>query len=101
MSCCARRMQPRAPDLSKRRRVGEPVHLRTHSHPRAAIVNPSNARSVEQRVKDVKRGLNRRYAKADDAKGVTQVVTTLLCLALAWVVAVWSVAVSLWLTAAA
>src|SRR6185369_16900224 len=52
-------------------------------------------------MKDVKRGLNRRYAKADDAKGVTQVVTTLLCLALAWVVAVRSVAVSLWLTAAA
>src|SRR4029079_5929747 len=52
-------------------------------------------------MKDVKRDLNRRYAKADDGRGLTQVLTTLLCLALAWVVAVWSVALSLWLTAAA
>jgi len=54
-----------------------------------------------ERMKDVKRDLNRRYAKADDRKGLTQVLTTLLCLALAWAVAVWSVAVSLWLAAAA
>jgi len=54
-----------------------------------------------QRLKDTKREINRRYAKADDRKALTQVLTALLCLALAWAVAVWSVPVSLWLAAAA
>ncbi len=57
--------------------------------------------SSMQRMKDMKRDINRRYARADDVKGLTQVLTTLVWLALAWGVAVWSVAVSLWLTAAA
>ena len=52
-------------------------------------------------MKDLKRDINREYASADDVKGLTQVLTTLACFALAWGVAVWSVAVSLWLTAAA
>lgn len=52
-------------------------------------------------MKDLKRDVNRRYAKADDRKALTQVLTTLLCLVLAWGAAVWSVALSLWLTAAA
>jgi omega-6 fatty acid desaturase (delta-12 desaturase) len=52
-------------------------------------------------MKDVTREVNRRYAKTDDRKGLTQVLATLLCLAVAWVAAVWSVALSLWLTAAA
>lgn len=56
--------------------------------------------SMEQ-MKDLTRVINRRYARADDGTGLTQVLTTLACLALAWGVTVWGVAVSLWLTAAA
>ncbi len=57
--------------------------------------------SKMQRFKDLKRVLNNQYARADDVKGITQVLTTLACFALAWGLAVWSFAVSLWLTAAA
>ena len=39
-----------------------------------------------------------RYAKSDDVKGLTQVFTTLVPLVLLWWVAVWSTAVSVWLT---
>ncbi len=52
-------------------------------------------------MKDLKRDINRRYARAEDVKGLRQVLTTLVGLALAWGVAVWSVTVSLWHTAAA
>jgi len=40
-----------------------------------------------------------RYARSDDIKGLTQVFTTLVPLALLWWLAVWSAGVSAWLTA--
>lgn len=52
-------------------------------------------------MKEFKRLINCQYARADDGKGLAQVVTTLGGFALAWGAAVWSVDVSLWLTAAA
>lgn len=57
--------------------------------------------SSMQRMKDLRRDLTRGDAGRDDVKGLTQVLTTLACFALVWWAAVWSVAVSLWLTAAA
>jgi acyl-lipid omega-6 desaturase (Delta-12 desaturase) len=57
--------------------------------------------SSMQHMKAVKRDLNRRYARGDDGKALTQVLTTLGGFGLAWGLAVWSVAASLWLTAAA
>lgn len=53
------------------------------------------------RMKDLRRDLNREYAGGDDVKGLTQVLTTLACFAFTWGVAVWSVDVSVCLTAAA
>jgi acyl-lipid omega-6 desaturase (Delta-12 desaturase) len=40
-----------------------------------------------------------RYARSDDIKGLIQVFTTLVPLALLWWAAIWSTGVSLWLTA--
>jgi len=40
-----------------------------------------------------------RYARSDDIKGLTQVVTTLVPLALLWWAAIWGAGVSMWLTA--
>jgi omega-6 fatty acid desaturase (delta-12 desaturase) len=40
-----------------------------------------------------------RYAKSNDVKGLTQVFTTLVPFVLLWWIAVWSAAVSAWLTA--
>lgn len=54
-----------------------------------------------QQVKDARREISTRHARTDDVRGLTQALTTLLCLALAWAFAVWSVQISLWLTAAA
>jgi omega-6 fatty acid desaturase (delta-12 desaturase) len=54
-----------------------------------------------RRVKEQKRAIIRRYAQADDVRGLTQVVTTLASLALLWWAAVLSVHVSYWLSAAA
>ena len=53
------------------------------------------------RVKQHKQAMIGRYCKSDDIKGLTQVLTTLVPLALLWRVAVVSVAESWWLTAAA
>jgi omega-6 fatty acid desaturase (delta-12 desaturase) len=52
-------------------------------------------------IKEQKRAIARRHAQADDVKGLTQVLTTLVPLALAWWLAVFSVEVSRWLTVAA
>src|ERR1041384_2996417 len=57
--------------------------------------------SSMQHMKAVKRDLNRRYARGDDGRALTQVLTTLGGFGLAWGLAVWSVAASLWLTGAA
>jgi omega-6 fatty acid desaturase (delta-12 desaturase) len=53
------------------------------------------------RIKEEKRVLISRHAQADDVKGLTQVLTTFMSLALLWYAAVLSVGVSRWLTAAA
>jgi acyl-lipid omega-6 desaturase (Delta-12 desaturase) len=53
------------------------------------------------RVKEQKRAIIRRYAQADNVKGMTQVLTTLASLAFLWWVAVSSVDVSNWLAGAA
>jgi acyl-lipid omega-6 desaturase (Delta-12 desaturase) len=53
------------------------------------------------RVKQQKRTMIERYGKSDDIKGVGQVLTTLICLAFLWWLAIWGAATSLWLTAAA
>lgn len=53
------------------------------------------------RLKEEKRAIILRYSRADDVKGLTQVLTTLAFLALLWWVAVLSVGVSRWLTAPA
>ena len=58
------------------------------------------AASIE-RVKQHKLAMIGRYGKSDDIKGLTQVLTTLVPLAILWWVAVVSAAESLWLTAAA
>ncbi len=52
-------------------------------------------------IKEQKRDIIRRYAQSDDSKGLTQVLTALVCLALVWWAAVLSVGVSRWLTVAA
>lgn len=52
-------------------------------------------------IKEQKRAIIRRYTQADNVKGLTQVLTTLLFLGLLWWVAVRSVGVSRWLTALA
>jgi omega-6 fatty acid desaturase (delta-12 desaturase) len=52
-------------------------------------------------IKEQKRAIARRHARADDVKGLTQVLTTLVSLALLWWLAVLSVDVSRWLTVAA
>ena len=54
-----------------------------------------------RRIKEQKRAIIRRHARADDVKGLTQVLTALASLALLWWVAVLSVHVSHWLTVAA
>ena len=51
--------------------------------------------------KEKKRAIILEHARADDVKGLTQVLTTLALFALVWWAAVLSVEVSLWLTAAA
>ena len=53
------------------------------------------------RVKEHKLEIIRRYAHADDVKGLTQVLTTLASVALLWWVALCSVQVSHWITVAA
>jgi omega-6 fatty acid desaturase (delta-12 desaturase) len=53
------------------------------------------------RIKEQKRAIIRGYARADDVKGLTQVLTALAALALLWWIAVLSVDVSRWLTALA
>ena len=50
------------------------------------------------RVKRLKRDIIDRHAKADDLKAMTQVITTLVPLALLWIAAALSVRISLWLT---
>jgi len=52
-------------------------------------------------VKQQKREIIRQYAHYDDSKGLSQVLTALVCLALVWWAAVLSVSVSRWLTVAA
>ena len=52
-------------------------------------------------LKEKKRAIIREHARADDVKGLTQVLTTLALLALVWWAAVLSVDISLWLTAGA
>ena len=54
-----------------------------------------------RRLKEEKRAIILRYSQADNAKGMTQVLTTLAFLALLWWIAVRSVDVSRWLTALA
>jgi omega-6 fatty acid desaturase (delta-12 desaturase) len=56
----------------------------------------SSVRSIKQQ----KQAIIRRYAQADNAKGLTQVLTALASLALLWWVTVLSVGVSHWLTVA-
>jgi acyl-lipid omega-6 desaturase (Delta-12 desaturase) len=53
------------------------------------------------RVKQHKRAMVSRYGKSDNMKGLTQVLTTLVPLALLWSAAVLCAAASFWLTAAA
>jgi omega-6 fatty acid desaturase (delta-12 desaturase) len=53
------------------------------------------------RIKEQKQDIIRRYAQADDVRGLTQVLTTLVSLAFLWWAAISSVNVSHWLTAAA
>lgn len=50
------------------------------------------------RLKEEKRAIILRYSRADNAKGLTQVLTTLAFLGLLWWIAVRSVDVSRWLT---
>jgi acyl-lipid omega-6 desaturase (Delta-12 desaturase) len=52
-------------------------------------------------IKEQKRSIMRRHDHADNLRGLTQVLAALVCLASLWWVAVLSVAVSYWLTAAA
>jgi omega-6 fatty acid desaturase (delta-12 desaturase) len=54
-----------------------------------------------RRVKEQKRVLIGRHTQSDNFKGLTQVLTTLACLAILWWAAVLSVGVSYWLTASA
>jgi len=54
-----------------------------------------------RRIKEQKRAFIRRHTQADNVKALTQVVTTLVSLALIWWVALLSVDVSRWLTVAA
>jgi hypothetical protein len=54
-----------------------------------------------RRVRKQKRAIIRRHAQGDNVKGLTQVLTTLVSLALVWWIAVLSVDVSHWLTVAA
>ena len=53
------------------------------------------------RIKEQKRAIIRGHTQANDVKGLTQVLTTLGCYALLWWLALWSLDVSRWLTAAA
>ncbi len=57
--------------------------------------------SLIDRVKEQKQDMIRRHARADDLKGLTQVLTTLASLALLWWGALLSVHITNWLTAAA
>jgi acyl-lipid omega-6 desaturase (Delta-12 desaturase) len=57
--------------------------------------------SLIDRVKEQKQDMIRRHARADDVKGLTQVLTTLASLALLWWGALWSVHITYWLTVAA
>ncbi|HEY6484556.1 MAG TPA: fatty acid desaturase [Steroidobacteraceae bacterium] len=52
-------------------------------------------------IKQQKRAMMCRYGKSDNVKGFTQVLTTLVPLALLWWAAIASASVSFWLTAAA
>ena len=52
-------------------------------------------------IKETKRAIILEHARADDVKGLTQVLVTLALLALTWWAAVLSVDISRWLTAAA
>ena len=54
-----------------------------------------------RRIKEQKKDIIRRHAQPDNAKGLTQVLTTLALFALLWWAALLSVHVSYWLTAAA
>jgi len=54
-----------------------------------------------QLIKQQKQAIIRRHLNPDNVKGLTQVLTTLVPLALLWWAVVWSVDVSYWLTAAA
>jgi omega-6 fatty acid desaturase (delta-12 desaturase) len=51
-----------------------------------------------QKLKEKRRNITLLYARSDDARGLTQVLITLGCLALIWWAAVSSVKLSLWLT---
>jgi len=53
------------------------------------------------RVKERKKDIIRRHARADNLKGLTQVLTTLASVALLWRAALWSADFSYWLTVAA
>ncbi|MGH8759688.1 MAG: fatty acid desaturase [Burkholderiales bacterium] len=52
-----------------------------------------------ERIKQQKRSIIARHTNPDNGKGLTQVLTTLVPLSFLWWVAVWSAAVSYWLTA--
>jgi omega-6 fatty acid desaturase (delta-12 desaturase) len=54
-----------------------------------------------RRIKDLKQDIVSRYARADDVKALTQVVTTLVPFALLWWAALISVHISYWLTGVA
>ena len=57
--------------------------------------------STMRQIKEQKRAIIRRHAQSDNVKGLTQVLVALASLGLLWWVAVLSVGVSYWLTAAA
>lgn len=64
-----------------------------------ATYNPPHV-SIQQ-IKQSKQAIIRRHVRADNVQGFIQVLITLAPLALIWWLAVWSVDVSYWLTAAA
>lgn len=57
--------------------------------------------SPAELLKEQRRALVREYSRANDREGFQHVLVTVLPLALAWAIAVWSLHVSLWITAAA
>src|ERR1700722_15588395 len=54
-----------------------------------------------RRIKEQKHNIIVRHARANDVRALIQVLTTLASFAILWCVALWSVHVSYWLTAAA